>query len=251
MANIYTVDKKHFRYTTITPDNIDLDTGRIQISQNYFGHWIKADTSNKDIDLYLPDNLHNGFSCIVENIGQNKINYIVSDNLVLRTDEEKYTDVRYRSVEVNFDKSSNEWRIQGYIGINNINSIYDVKTNQDKVPETGDGLVYDSTTGFWKASPTPRFVSERKEVITSSFSINNRDHTSTIIVNTENNPVNVAIPLDLKPGLTFKVLNISDGNLNLDVAGTLIGPSTTSTQHSYLEVYHLNNNVYYSILVGG
>ena len=250
MANQYTVDKKHHSYYFLDTNDLDNNTNNYEITQNLFNKWVKIDTSDSDFNLLLPNNVYNGFSCVIENVGDNKINYITPPELILRTDEEKYTDTRFRSVEINFDKENNEWRIQGYIGVDDINSIYDVKTNQDGAPSQGNTLTFDEETGFWKAAPNPPFLTKRDKVITSDFIISNSDHNSFIVVDTTDNPVGVALNLGLKPGLHFKVLNISNGSLNLITAGTLIGPSTTSIPNTYLEVHHLKDDIYYSVLVG-
>ena len=250
MANQYTIDKKHHSYYFLDTNDLDNSTNNYEITQNLFNKWVKIDTSNSDFNLLLPNSVYNGFTCVIENVGDNKINYITPPDLVLRTDEEKYTDTRFRSVEINFDKENNEWRIQGYIGVDDINSIYDVKTNQDGAPSEGNTLTFDEETGFWKAAPNPPFITERDTVINSDFIIEDRDHESFIIVDTENNPVNVAVNLGLKQGLHLKVLNISNGLLSINIAGTLVGPSSTRIPHSYIEVHHLKNDIYYSTIVG-
>lgn len=250
MASIYTVDKKHIKYFNINSNDVNSSTGNYEITQSLFNKWLKVDTSTEDITLLLPSNLYKGFHCVIENIGSNKITYLTPNNINLKTDEENCTDTRYRSVEVNFDKDNSEWRIQGYIGIDNINSIYDVKTNQDKAPEDKDCLTFDETTGFWKAANNPPFLTKRNEVITSDFSIDNKDHNEFIITDTTNNPINVAINLGLAEGLHLKIMNISNGYLNLNVAGTLIGPDENIYPNSYFEVHHLKNDVYYSTIVG-
>lgn len=249
MANIYTVDKKHFKYKLITSS--DLTEGVFPLDDSLFGQWLKVDTTNQDINLYLPDSVYRGFSCIVENVGENKVNYVTPNNLTLKTDEEPYTDIRYRSVELNFDKENSEWRVQGYIGIDNINAIYDVKTNQDGAPEDGNTLTFDEETGFWKAAPNPLFLTKRDEVITTDFELDNRDHGSFIVIDTKNNPVSVTIPLGLKAGFHIKLYNISNGALSIVPAGNLTGPYLTGGPFSLLEVHHLKDDNYYSVEIGG
>lgn len=249
MANSYIVDRKHTKYFSITDSNIN-DTNTYTLNQDLYNKWIKVDTSNTNISIFLPNELASGFHCIIENVGSNKVNYTTTNNNSIRSDEDKYTDTRFRSVEINYDKSNSEWRIQGYIGKDDINSLYDVRTNLDRAPSNGDVLVYDEESGFWKAGSNPSFLTSRPAVLSQNFTITNQDHGSVIVVDTSANSVEITFELGLEEGLYVKLLNISEGFLRINTPGNLVGVSETYYAGTCLEVYHLSSNNYYSVAYG-
>jgi len=243
MAQLYKINHKRYEF-------VDIDstiTTAYTISETDFNKWIKVNTSENDVDIQMPDGLSEGFRCIVENTGEFTVNYVNGVGTSLATQQDNLTEDKFRTVELVYNTT--QWRIQGYVGRNNISSLYDVNTDATGVPNNGDVLQYDFNAGIWKAAPQPPFFSRSPENI--DFILTEEDHGRTIPVNTTLAPVDVALNLGLPAGFRVKLINVGTGDMTITAAPTLnINTTTITGENTSVELFHSGLETYYGLILG-
>lgn len=240
MAKVYKINTKRYEF-------VDVDsatTSTYLISESDFNKWIKADTSTESIDIQMPEGMANGFRCIVENTGLFTVNYVNGSGTSLETQQDPFTEDQYRTVELVYE--SNKWRIQGYVGRNDISSLYDVNTDAEGIPEEGDVLEYRANSGIWTKGKKLSYIPRSPENL--DFIIQKSDHGKIIPVNTDVAPVEVAINPGLPEGFYCRIQNVGTGVLNITSGVSLNTPTTSlSSKYSYLDIFHSGLESYYAI----
>lgn len=238
MAQLYKVNNKRYEFVEI---DSSVTTAYV-LSESDFNKWIKADTTTASIDIQMPDGLSEGFRCIVENTGVFTVNYINGAGTSLATQQDNITEDQYRTVELVFNSS--EWRVQGYIGRNDISSLYDVNTDAQGVPNNGDVLQYDFNAGIWTAASQPPLFARSAETI--DFILTEEDHGKIIPVDTTFAPVDVAINLGLPDGFKVRLINVGTGVMTITAAPTLNIESTSiNTQYTAVDLFHSGLETYF------
>lgn len=241
MAQLYKVNNKRYEFVEID----SAITTAYTLTESDFNKWIKADTTDASIDIQMPDGLSEGFRCIVENTGVFTVNYVNGAGTSLATQQDNITEDQYRTVELVFNSS--EWRLQGYIGRNDISSLYDVNTDAQGVPNNGDVLQYDFNAGIWTAASQPPLFARSAETV--NFILTEEDHGKTIPVDTTFAPVDVALNLGLPDGFKVRLINVGTGIMTITAAPTLnIASTTINTQYTFVDLFHSGLETYFGTI---
>lgn len=241
MARTYLVDSKRYQYIDFVPT---VGATEYLLSEADNNKWIKIDTTNEDGDVQLPLNISEGFSCIIENTGPFTVNYLNEAGTSAATEQDLFTEDQYKTVEVAFNQ--NEWRIQGYIGRNDISSLYDVNVTAGGLPENEDVLTYNLNSGVWQAGKQPKFIPRSPENL--DFIIQKSDHGKIIPVNTTFAPVDVAINTGLPAGFYCRVQNVGTGSMTITPGVTWNSPITSvNDQYAYIDIFHSGLEQYYVV----
>ena len=240
MAQVYKIDSKRYQYTTI--DSAVVTT--YILSEADYNKWLKFDTTTTDIDITLSTGLREGFKCIVENIGTFTINYLPEVGTTIATQQGAFTEDQFRTVEIAYNNT--EWRLQGFIGRNDISSLFDVNTTAFGGVQDGDVMTYDLGLGSWIQGRNPLFIP--RDVISTNYILEDSDNGKILPFDTTIATIDVALNLGLTPGFNCRLLNVGTGTLNIISAVNLFGPSITSTQYTKIDLFHSNLETYYSVL---
>ena len=152
MAQVYKIDNK--RYDFIEVDSLSQTT--YLISEADYNKWIKVKTDDSSVNIELPEGLSNGFRCVIENTGVFTINYVNEAGTTVATQQDKFTEDQFRTIEAVYDNSV--WRLQGYIGRQDLSSLFDVNVDIAGLPIDGDTLVYDINFNVWRAGKNVPFI---------------------------------------------------------------------------------------------
>lgn len=243
MAKVYKVDSKRYEFKEID----SLTTTSYTLTEDDYNKWIKLKTNDSSIDLQLPNNLSNGFRCILENTGVFTVNYINAVGTTAATQQDKFTEDQYRTIEAAYD--NNIWRLQGYIGRQDLNSLYDVNVNINGLPSKGDALVYDIDNNIWTAGknvpliPTDPFFAD--------YLITNADHGQVLLFDTTAAPITVSFNLGLDEGIHVRVVNVGTGILTVASAGTLKAADSTLSQWQGMDVLNSGSDIFYGVIFDG
>jgi len=241
MAQLYKINNKRYEFTNVDSAAVTAYT----LTEADFNKWIKIDTTTTSVDIQMPDGLSEGFRCIVENTGVFTVNYINGVGTSLATQQDNLTEDQYRTVEIVFNNS--EWRLQGYVGRNDISSLYDVNTDAQGVPNDGDVLQYDFNAGIWSSASQPPLFGRSAETI--DFILAAEDHGKIIPVDTTVLPVDVALNLGLDSGFKVRLINVGTGDMTITAAPTLNIPTTTITgQYTFVDIFHAGLETYYGVI---
>lgn len=241
MAQVYKINNKRYEFVEVDSSL----TSAYTLSESDFNKWIKADTTDSSIDIQMPDGLSEGFRCIIENTGVFTVNYINGAGTSLATQQDNITEDQYRTVEIVFNNS--QWRLQGYIGRNDISSLYDVNTTAQGVPNDGDVLQYDVNAGLWSAASQPPLFARSAETI--DFILTEEDHGKIIPVDTSFAPVDVALNLGLSDGFKVKLINVGTGTMTITAAPTLnIASTIINTQYTFVDLFHSGLETYFGTI---
>lgn len=231
MAQVYKIDNKRYEFVEI---DSSVNTSYILTEADH-NKWIKIDTDANSVNLQLPLQISEGFKCVVENIGQFTINYVNAGGTSIATQQDTFTEDKFRTVEI--VRNGTEWRVQGFVGRNDVSSLYDVNVTAQGPLSDGQVLAYDGQTGNWRADDRLVYIPRSPEV--ADFVLQESDHAKIIPVNTNAAPVDVAINLGLPSGFYCKIVNIGTGNLTITSAPSLdIATTSINQKYGYVDLFH-------------
>jgi hypothetical protein len=243
MAKIYKIENKRYEFKEID----SATASSYLLTEQDHNKWIKLKTEDNSIDLQLPANLSNGFRCVIENTGVFTVNYINAVGTSVATQQDKFTEDQYRTIEAVYD--NNVWRLQGYIGRQDLNSLYDVNVNVNGLPSDGDALIYDINSNVWKAGKNVPFTPS--DPIFSNHIITDLDHGQILLFDTTASPITVSFNLGLEDGLHVRVINIGTGTLTIASAGTFNAAGSTLAQWQGMDILHAASDVFYGVIFDG
>lgn len=240
MARLYTINTKRY-------DFVDIDSSVITsyiVGESDHNKWLKIDTTTSSVNLQLPDGLSDGLRFVVENTGDTTINYQNGVGTSIATQQDLFTEDKFRTVECVFNAPTNEWRIQGFVGRNDISSLYDVNTNATGVPSIGDVLQYNGSV--WTTGKLPPFTPN--SLITVDKILDDQDHGQILPVETSALPVDIAINTGLDAGFYCRIINVGTGTVTLTPAVTFNSPVVSLTnQYDYVDIWHAGLEQYYAV----
>ena len=243
MANVYTVNNK--RYSIQTIDGAS-QTSYLLTEQDH-NKWLKFNTTPSSINLNLPE-ISNGFRCVVENIGELSINFVNAAGTSLATQQDPFSEDVFRTVECVYDAGPKEWRLQGFVGRNDISSLYDVNTGTNGPPSAGDVLTFNGNV--WTTGVVPPY--KPSPIIVSDTILQESDHAAVLPIDTTVLPVDVAINLGLPAGFYCRIVNVGTGNLTITGAGTLNTPTTLlNSPYQFADIFHGGLEQYYIVTNSG
>lgn len=244
MAQVYKIDNK--RYTFVEVDS-GVTTSYL-LSESDHNKWIKIDTTTSSVNLQMPVSMSEGFRCVVENVGQFTINYVNAAGTSIATQQDPFTEDQFRTVEI--VRNGSEWRVQGFVGRNDVSSLYDVNVTASGPLSDGQVLAYDGVTGNWRADD--RLVLVPRSPETLDFILQESDHAKIIPVNTTAAPVDVALNLGLPDGFYVRIMNIGDGAMSITSAAALdIATTSINQKYGYIDLFHAGFEVYYGLIGRG
>ena len=240
MARLYTINTKRY-------DFVEIDSAVITsyiVTESDHNKWLKIDTTSSSVNLNLPNNLSDGLRFVVENTGNTTVNYVNAVGTSIATQQDPFTEDQYRTVEAVFNAPTSEWRIQGFVGRNDISSLYDVNTQAGGGPLAGNVLEFDSSV--WSTGKLPPYTPGSIEAI--DLILEDDDHGQVIPIDTTALPVDVAINTGLEAGFYCRVINIGTGNVTFTPAVTLNSPVVSLTgQYDYADIWHAGLEQYYLV----
>jgi len=242
MAQVYKINNKRYEF-------LEIDSA---VQTNYLvteadhNRWIKIKTDDSSVNLQLPNTLSNGFRCIIENTGVFTVNYVNDVGTSLATQQDPFTEDQYRTIEAVYDNS--EWRLQGYIGRQDLSSLYDVNVNAAGLPEDGNALIYDLNFNSWRAGKNTPFTPADPFFV--DHIIEDADHAQPLLFDTTAAPITVTFNLGLDDGFYCTIINIGTGELNAASAGTFNSAATTLSQYQSMYVLHAAGNIFYGVISG-
>lgn len=238
MARTYTVDAK--RYNFINVDS-NLVTSYL-VTEADHNKWIKIDTTASSVNLNLPLGLSDGLRFVVENVGSTTVNYVNAVGTSIASQQDPFTEDQYRTTEVVYNAPTMEWRIQGFVGRNDVSSLYDVNTNANGTPVAGDVLQFNGSV--WSTGTVPPYIPQ--SVISVDTILDETHHGKILPINTTALPVDIAINVGLPSGFYTRLINVGTGTLTLTSGATINSPITESTnQYDYIDLWHAGLEQYY------
>jgi len=243
MAQVYKIDNKRYEFLEI---DSAVQTSYLVSEANY-NTWLKVKTDDSSVNIQLPLGLSDGFRCIIENTGVFTINYVNEAGTSIATQQDKFTEDQFRTIEAVYDNSV--WRLQGYIGRQDLSSLYDVNVNAGGLPEDGDALVYDINFNSWRAGKNVPYIPADPFFL--DHIIVDEDHGKTLLFDTTAAPITVTFNLGLEDGFYCTVVNVGTGTLNVATAGTLNAAGTTLSQYQSMNVLHAASNILYGVIADG
>lgn len=234
----YLVDRKRYNFVEIN----SADTQTYLVKEEDVNKWIKVNTTDNTVDIQLPDSMSEGFTCVIENTGELSVNYINSAGTNIATQQDPTTEVQYRTIEAIFNNGS--WRLQGFLGRNDLSSLYDVNTKANP-PLDQDVLTFNQSTNTWTAGRGIQFTP--RDIEFNNFSLDDSDNGKTILVDTDNNPVDVAINTGLKAGFRTRIINIGEGTVSFTPAVSFNTPvNSLDRKYNYIDIFHQGLEMYYT-----
>ena len=223
---MYKILDRRVSYTTKEISHADTDLGDYVLTNLDNGYWLKVDTTDGQINLVIPTGLPKGFSLIVENTGEFRVNLDVEVGVDLYGTH-NYIDVQYSSTHL-FHEGEDVYRTHGALGTLGLTSLSDVL-----VP---GGSLSDRKRFEWDATISKAIfvtgVPRRFHVTkTASYAVSNTDMGKVIIMDTTAGDLYVTLDEDLAflPDWNCQIHNIGPNDVILQTSGNFLGNPTATT----------------------